>query len=339
MEWKNTEVFAEETLMQSRKHFSKVGFVYLLGAIMIFAVQFLLGQILWSFVPQLMENSDFLLVVSSLSMYVIAMPMLVMLAKRIPSVEIQKSHKMGIGKWFVAFFMCYALMYLSNLAGVFITTILGFVIGDPVSNPLQEVVTELSPVTACFVMVVCAPIAEEYVFRKVLVDRTVRYGEKNAIVLSGLMFALFHGNLNQFVYAFGLGVFLGFIYAKTGRIVYTITLHAALNFMGSVPGLLLLKMEVFTQLEQMSEDPSAVSELFLRYPSQILLYVLFMVLILILVIIGCVCWALNFKKMKCEYGKVTLPKGRRFRTIILNAGMGFYCLFWIVQMIQQIFTE
>ena len=87
MEWKNTEVFAEETLMQSRKHFSKVGFVYLLGAIMIFAVQFLLGQILWSFVPQLMENSDFLLVVSSLSMYVIAMPMLVMLAKRIPSVE------------------------------------------------------------------------------------------------------------------------------------------------------------------------------------------------------------------------------------------------------------
>ena len=112
-----------------------------------------------------------------------------------------------------------------------------------------------------------------------------------------------------------------------------------LNFMGSVPGLLLLKMEVFTQLEQMSEDPSAVSELFLRYPSQILLYVLFMVLILILVIIGCVCWALNFKKMKCRSGKVTLPKGRRFRTIILNAGMGFYCLFWIVQMIQQIFTE
>ena len=51
-------------------------------------------------------------------------------------------------------------------------------------------------------MVICAPILEEYIFRKLIVDRTVKYGQGVAVVLSGLMFGLFHGNLNQFAYAF-----------------------------------------------------------------------------------------------------------------------------------------
>ena len=45
------------------------------------------------------------------------------------------------------------------------------------------------------------------------------------MLFSGLMFGLFHGNLNQFVYAFVLGLCFGFIYVKTGNIRYTIGLH------------------------------------------------------------------------------------------------------------------
>ena len=54
------------------------------------------------------------------------------------------------------------------------------------------------------------------------------------------MFGLFHGNLNQFVYTFLVGAFWAFIYVKTGRLRYTIYLHMALNFMGSVGSLFFL---------------------------------------------------------------------------------------------------
>ena len=89
-------------------------------------------------------------------------------------------------------------MYVTNVIGTFTTAIFGTLKGDLVDNPIQDILTGLSPLTAFFLMVICAPIVEEYVFRKLIIDRTVQYGQATAILLSGLMFALFHGNFNQF---------------------------------------------------------------------------------------------------------------------------------------------
>ena len=47
--------------------------------------------------------------------------------------------------------------------------------------------------------VIIAPVMEELVFRKYLVDRLVPYGQKTAVVLSGLFFGLFHGNFISFL--------------------------------------------------------------------------------------------------------------------------------------------
>ena len=96
--------------------------------------------------------------------------------------------------------------------------------------------------TVVLYMVICAPIMEEFVFRKLIVDRTVRYGQGAAVIMSGLMFGLFHGNLNQFVYACSLGMFLAFLYVKTGNIKITIALHMMINFVGGVVSSGLLRM-------------------------------------------------------------------------------------------------
>lgn len=166
---------------------------------------------------------------------------------------------------------------------------------------------------------ICAPIVEEYVFRKLIIDRTVQYGQATAILLSGLMFALFHGNFNQFVYAFTLGVFWGFIYVKTGRLIYTVALHMTVNFLGSIPGLLLMKSTFFNQLSLLAENnPSAIVGLVMQHPVQFLLICFYMLLLFGLVITGIIFWAINFKKFKCAPGEITIPKGKRFSTIILN---------------------
>ena len=153
------------------------------------------------------------------------------------------------------------------------------------------------------------------------------------------MFALFDGNFNQFVYAFTLGVFWGFICVKTGRLIYTVALHMTVNFLGSIPGLLLMKSTFFNQLSLLAENnPSAIVGLVMQHPVQFLLICFYMLLLFGLVITGIIFWAINFKKFKCAPGEITIPKGKRFSTIILNVGMILYCLFWIIQIILQLFA-
>ena len=336
----NTELIIpapSDPLKKHKSHFSKIGLFYFCGAIIISGVQISVITLIQLIAPQLMVNPNISLIISSLSMYLIAMPLLVIIVRTIPGMVIHKK-KMTAGQWIIAFFMCYALMYVTNVIGTFTTAIFGTLKGDLVDNPIQDILTGLSPLTAFFLMVICAPIVEEYVFRKLIIDRTVQYGQATAILLSGLMFALFHGNFNQFVYAFTLGVFWGFIYVKTGRLIYTVALHMTVNFLGSIPGLLLMK-SFFNQLSLLAENnPSAIVGLVMQHPVQFLLICFYMLLLFGLVITGIIFWAINFKKFKCAPGEITIPKGKRFSTIILNVGMILYCLFWIIQIILQLFA-
>ena len=81
---------------------------------------------------------------------------------------------------------------------------------------------------------VLAPVFEELVFRKVLVDHVLPFGEWPAILFSGITFGLFHGNLTQFFYATVLGMILAYVYIRWGNILYTIGIHACINFLGGV---------------------------------------------------------------------------------------------------------
>lgn len=79
---------------------------------------------------------------------------------------------------------------------------------------------------------VFAPIFEELIFRKILIDHLAHRGKLLAILVSGLTFGLFHGNFSQFFFAAGLGVLFAYIYVKTGNVLYTIAYHF-INNMGS----------------------------------------------------------------------------------------------------------
>ena len=76
-------------------------------------------------------------------------------------------------------------------------------------------------------------IFEELLFRKFMIDRTLRHGEFVSCALSGIMFGIWHGNFQQFFFAFFLGVLFAFVYIRTGRIIYTMILHGSLNLITS----------------------------------------------------------------------------------------------------------
>ena len=95
-----------------------------------------------------------------------------------------------------------------------------------------------------------APLGANWCRNKLLIDRIHVYGEGTAIVLSGVAFGLFHGNLSQFFYAAFLGCMFAFLYVRTGRILYPILLHAAINLLGGLP----LYEEALIKLEKSLTD-------------------------------------------------------------------------------------
>ena len=224
----------------ARRQFSRIGLMFLVGTALIYGVQFGASAIANAINPDLLSSTSYALLIVMIPMYVIAMPIMALLIKRIPAVTLPKKH-MTFGQWLIAFLMCYGAMYVSNYTGLILTQLISILKGSPVTNTMLEVATSSNLWVNLFIMVLCAPVAEELIFRKLLIDRLAQYGEGVAVLFSGLMFGLFHGNLNQFVYAFVLGLCFGFIYVKTGNIRYTIGLHMLVNFLGSVLGVAILK--------------------------------------------------------------------------------------------------
>ena len=322
-----------EILKTYKKHFSSLGLMYFLGALIIIGVQVAVSMLVLAFAPSLLDNPNLSLLVSMLPTYTIAFPLTSLLIHQIPGVQMKK-HNMKPTQLLGAFAISYALMYLSNLAGQFFTNIIGIIQGSPVDDAIADLVSELNPLTAFFVMVLLAPALEEWIFRKLLVDRTIRYGEGTAIFLSGLMFGLFHGNLNQFVYTFLVGAFWAFIYVNTGRLRYTISLHMALNFRGSVGSLFFL--DAISPLEGGFSAMNGFHFL-LGMLLPLAIVIPYLIVVFGLVISGIVLLVTNWKRFRLIPAELFIPKEKRFSVIFLNVGMILYVLFWIIQIILQLF--
>lgn len=88
----------------------------------------------------------------------------------------------------------------------------------------------VSIVSGVIIFGLIVPIAEELVFRGVLYNRIKRsFGVELAIVLSALIFGLYHGNIVQFLYATILGLVMAYLYEKCELLLAPILFHCAAN--------------------------------------------------------------------------------------------------------------
>lgn len=301
------------------KEFSGLGLRLLISAILLNGIQ-IGGQIIAVLVnKEWLNNMDILLAWSMIPQYVIAYPLAFLIVGKYGDKRKIEKHKMKTPQFFIAFLMTYALMMLGNLIGISVTTGISFLKGESVDNSIAELLNSGNIWIMAIYIVILAPICEELLFRKMVCDRVAKYGQGITIMVSGLTFGLAHGNFNQFFYAFFIGCFFAFIYVKTGRVGYTIGLHMIVNFIGSVIGGLLLQNVDLVHLSN----------------SGLIIYALYILFIFSIVIAGGVLFLVNLRKLKTEPGEITIMKGSRFVTVIVNAGMGAYCIVFILMMIAQ----
>lgn len=216
-----------------KKVFSKIGATLFLFVLILLVVQYIFSYILQMTIPNVGDKPWFVWIMTIVSLYLISFPIYLMMMKKIPDCEVKAEKKYSLKEMIMLVFVCFSATYLFNFISLGINALIGFLKGSPVINPLLDVVLNSNIIYSIVVACIMAPIVEEIIFRKVLLNKLVGYGEKTAIIVSSLAFALFHGNLSQFFYAFALGAIFAHITVKSGTIKNSIILHMIINLLGS----------------------------------------------------------------------------------------------------------
>lgn len=301
---------------RGRNDFMKVGLGYFSLLVVTMVLQRGMVAIVGSLSISLPAWS--LVIISMLPLYLVATPICIAIIKKIPVQEQLPKEKWGIGKLLLYFMVAVGMMYLGNIVSQIVVSLVNGILGITMINPVENLVMNSGMIVNIAIVVIIAPIIEELLFRKVLLDRIRGYGEGTAVLISGLTFALFHGNLFQVLYAFLLGCVFAYIYLKTNQIKYCIGFHMVINFMGSVVSVLLVKGVDMEALG--SGDVQAVMQILPRLLPMIG-YGLLMIGCMIASVVVLICLR---KKITFRAGTYALPAGKRFTMIFLNVGMILY---------------
>lgn len=233
------------SIQEAKSCFRKLSLALLAMTFFPIVIQLLTGivaSVLYVLGLDLLRNPWFVWAASSLPLYVVGVPIFLLVIRTVPA-HTQPQNKLPASRFLVLLLICFPVTYLGNLIGTLLSAVLS---GGTAQNSIETYLTDGGPL-ALFTTIIVAPVVEEYVFRKQLLDRCECYGEKTAMVFSALAFGLFHMNFYQFFYAFGVGLILAYVYLRTRSLRYPVLIHMIINFLGSAVPLFMMShgLEVY----------------------------------------------------------------------------------------------
>ena len=160
-------------------------------------------------------------------------------------------------------------------------------------------------------LLIVAPIAEELIFRGLVLKTIAPYGKKLAIVVSAALFGLMHGNLNQFLGAFVCGIVFAAIDVKYGSILPSIIIHMLNN---SLP----LILNIGNALDSK------------------IITVIYFVLLYSILLIGVFVIAKNLYSFKIQEESHELSYYERIKTVALNIPLLLFTVYLIYKLIYAI---
>ena len=320
-------------LKRARKVFSRIG----LALCTILVISSVL-QVIWFTLPTIISDCGSWFNSSSWGMwlgtfapvYLVAVPVGLLILRKIPA-QPPQDNPLGTKNFLIFLPIAICLMYFGSIIGNLLSFILS---GGNAENVLTDYAMDTNPLKI-IIMVILAPMIEEYIFRKQIIDRSGKYGEKAAVFLSAFSFALFHLNLFQFFYAFGLGLVFAYIYTRTGRLRYPIVLHGIINFTGSVIAPWILSLTDLEAIENLNANvsPEEIMALYSEIIPGFVVYILYVMILMGLSIAGLVLLILKCRKLIWKETDDQLPKGNLVKAIYLNTGMVLYILLCLIMIL------
>lgn len=293
---------------------SRLGLAYLTMTVAVLGTAYVLQLAVMQLRPALLSAWWFSWAVSLLPLYAVGLPALWLCLRGIPTAPhntdctlygaAAEKPRFGGGEWLTLLAIAFGCMTLGGLVGNFMMATLSALTGYDYAFALSDLVGRTPVWFTCICTCICAPLGEELLFRKLLVDRVRGYGDATAILLSGLLFGLFHGNLFQFFYAFLVGMVLAYVYTRTGRYWLCVAMHAAINLMGSV-----VTPALSERLLPYMTDTEAVLGMLSDLPA-LLCYAALMLWQYGMLALGAVLLAVRFKRRALSRGICPLDGGR-----------------------------
>ena len=311
-----------EWLKQARRDFSRIGASLCLMVVVWYALATVLEGALYAAVGGKGETPNWVTYVGSgVPLYLIAMPIAVMLMGKSTVIETRK-FDMKPGLFFKLLLMCLPMMWAGSVFGSMLSMVLS---NGEATDRVADLAMQTNIWNVVFLVIV-GPIFEEWLFRKQLIDHTRKYGEKTAILLSGLAFGLFHMNLFQFFYAFLLGLMFGYVYTRTSKLRYSTAMHMIINFNGGVLAPWVLTRVDLDQLEKVSEaaengNAAAMEQWASQNVEGLAIMLVYFVLYGAVILAGFVLLIRNFKRFEFYTAPEELPRGTRAKTVCGNVGM------------------
>lgn len=311
-----------EWLKQARRDFSRIGASLCLMVVVWYALATVLEGALYAAVGGKGETPNWVTYVGSgVPLYLIAMPIAVMLMGKSTVIETRK-FDMKPGLFFKLLLMCLPMMWAGSVFGSMLSMALS---NGEATDRVADLAMQTNIWNVVFLVIV-GPIFEEWLFRKQLIDHTRKYGEKTAILLSGLAFGLFHMNLFQFFYAFLLGVMFGYIYMRTSKLRYSTAMHMIINFNGGVLAPWILTRVDLDQLDKVSQaaengNVAAMEQWASQNATGLAIMLVYFLLYGAVILAGFVLLIRNFRKAEFYIAPEELPRGTGARTVYGNVGM------------------
>ncbi len=305
-------------LRRARRAYSRAGWALAVMLVVWYAAATVIQTLAMLIAPALLETAWFSFVSGSVPLYVFGVPALALVLIGLPKEKPQK-RRFGAGRFTVAFFIAVTLAIAGNIVGNTVMTVIGNFSGFEFSNMLESAL-DMPLWLTVLTMAVLAPIFEELIFRKLLMDRLLPYGELSAIILTSLMFGLIHANFYQFFYAAALGALLAYVYIRSGKLWLSVLMHSLFNLFGGVLPSLLMKHVDLDAIASFESDVELFTYIFDHFNDVMLLGIYYM-LYYSLAAVGLVLLIVFWKRLRLEARSDELPCGWRAGVMLGNAGV------------------
>lgn len=324
-------------LYNVRKHFSNIGFTLTMVILVWNVLALVIGQVAAIFIDPKKLPMWVELLIGNGPLYAVAIPLSLLIFRAIPKVQ-RKTSNMGVGMFLTVMAVSFPLTSIGNVIG---SVLSGLFSNGKAQNSIDELSQSLDPVSFLLFTVIIAPIFEEWLFRRLLIDRTQQYGEKTAILFSAFAFGLFHGNLFQFFYAFGFGLLLAYVYVRTGKLRYTIAMHMTFNFFGGfLPQMCYLAMSKTTMTAVDNDIVAGMRKAFTTgHGLEVAPLLAYLVFNGVMFIVGIVVAIVQRKKLVFYRAPEELPAGTRARTALGNPGVIIFIILCVIEMIAALFLN
>ena len=270
---------------------------------------------------EIFSNVYFVSIISVLPMYAVGLPTLFLIVRKMPKKTLEKS-KIPFSEFIILFAIAEALMLIGSTIGNTFNGIFEVFLKKEITDGTSELIENMPIWLMIIIVVIIGPLVEEFIFRKLMIDRLSRCGNILAITVSAIAFGLFHGNFYQFFYAALLGWLLGYVYVRSGKWVYSFIMHAIINFFGSVAVLPIMKMseELLTYSEALLNGEAIDMK---RYMICSIAVSSYSIIQYAVAVAGIIMLVLAFRKKRLRIKsspQIHIPREDIFSVVFLNVG-------------------